>query len=202
MSGTAHEPPTNPPLPFTISLSLKHPALRHLPFGKGVLRHFGAGYATRGIMTGRLAVPIRNLAGVLVAYAGVRPQDLSDWLFPRGFEPGREIFNAHRVLERPERIDGEGLVVVEGILDAFRVVEAGFESVVALLDSEPSHRLLATLSGLASFGRKAVLLLPEGELRERVLVHLAQTIYVRALYPVEKRLWELSAPECSRLILG
>ena len=62
--------------------------------------HFGAGYAPKGIMRGRLAIPIHDRAGTLLAYCGRAVKDESPSLiFPNGFDPRGAIFNAHRIVE-------------------------------------------------------------------------------------------------------
>ena len=65
-------------------------------------------------MAGRIAIPIHDEAGDLVAYAGRWPGD-DGWpegeeryKLPQGFQKSHVLFNLHRVL------DAEHLVVVEG----------------------------------------------------------------------------------------
>ena len=59
---------------------------------------FGAGYAPKGIMRGRLAIPIHDRDGKLLAYCGRTVKDESPTLtFPNGFDPAAVIFNAHRI---------------------------------------------------------------------------------------------------------
>lgn len=65
---------------------------------------FGAGYAPKGIMRGRLAIPIHDSgSGGLVAYAGYCLKgEGPDWLFPKGFDPEAHIFHhPASALERP-----------------------------------------------------------------------------------------------------
>ena len=63
------------------------------------LSYFGAGYAPKGMMQGRLAVPLHDKDGTLVAYVGVamKPEEAKQrYKYPKDFVPDL-IFNAHRV---------------------------------------------------------------------------------------------------------
>ncbi len=56
---------------------------------------FGAGYAPKRIMRGRLAIPIHDRAGALLAYCGPAVKDESPSLiFPNGFDP-LQVLTAH-----------------------------------------------------------------------------------------------------------
>jgi DNA primase len=83
-------------------------------------------------MHGRCVIPIHNLKGELVAYAG-RAIDGSEprYKFPAGFHKSLELFNLHRA-------QGElSIVVVEGFFDCMHVAQAGFPC-VALMGSTMS----------------------------------------------------------------
>ena len=65
---------------------------------------FGLGFCTKGIMAGRVRIPIHDWQGRLVAYAGrwVGPiEDLPEgegkYELPAGFHKELELFNIHRV---------------------------------------------------------------------------------------------------------
>jgi DNA primase len=89
---------------------------------------WGAGYAPKGIMRGRFAVPIHDRAGTLLAYVGVAMSaETSPRLrFPNGFDPRSVIFGADRVKE------GE-LYLVRDPLDVLTAYQSGVENVVAFL---------------------------------------------------------------------
>ena len=62
---------------------------------------FGAGYAPKGILRGRLAIPIHDWrTGTLVAYCGhaVRGED-PKLIFPKDFDPRQHLFGAAEVGE-------------------------------------------------------------------------------------------------------
>ena len=66
-----------------------------------------SGYAAKGIMRGRYAVPLTTKDGTLVAYVGIAvSEEQSPRLhFPNGFEPQSTIFGADRV--RPCQVSRE-----------------------------------------------------------------------------------------------
>lgn len=105
-----------------------HESVRALGLSKETCEHFGAGYAPKGIMRGRLAIPIHDLAGDLVAYCGraVKDGQKPALLFPKGFRPELYLFNVHRIKA------GE-LYCVEDPLDVLVAYENGVENVIAFL---------------------------------------------------------------------
>jgi hypothetical protein len=81
-------------------LQASHAAVQALGVSPETCVHFGAGFAPKGIMRGRLAIPIHDRAGALLAYCGRAVKDESPSLiFPDGFDPRGAIFNAHRIVE-------------------------------------------------------------------------------------------------------
>jgi len=135
-------PPGNPPLerPLT-NLNPNHPYLARRRVNMKTIEHFGIGHCTRGLMRGRIAIPIHNERGELVAYAGRAVDDelareRGRYRLPEGFRKSYVLFNLYRAKEHAER----GLTVVEGFFDVFRVHEAGFRNVVALMGTELSEQ--------------------------------------------------------------
>src|SRR5580704_12651874 len=86
-------------LGFRLSLAW-HPYLHERGLTPQTCREFGVGYCRHGMMQGRIAFPIHDHDGRLVAYAG---RSLSDdpgvpkYLLPRGFCKRQVLFNAWRV---------------------------------------------------------------------------------------------------------
>jgi DNA primase len=108
-------------------LDPEHASLRELGLSKETCEHFGAGYAPKGIMRGRLAIPIHDAEGKLLAYCGRAVKGEEPMLiFPKGFEPDSVIFNAHRI--------GEGnLYVTRDPLSVLTAFENGIDNVVAFM---------------------------------------------------------------------
>jgi len=92
-------------------------------------RAWDAGFASKGIMRGRFAVPVKNLAGDLVAYVGiaVSEEQTPRLLFPAGFKPDAVIFNAHAI----ER--GDTVYVARDPLQVLQASEHGVANVVVFL---------------------------------------------------------------------
>ena len=136
----------NPPLSFALSVNPKHPYLAQRGIEYVTARYFGVGYyAGPGLMAGRLAIPIQDERGRLIAYcgralAGATPR----YSFPAGFQKSCVLFNYHRALKSGSAVDP--LIVVEGFFDCMRVHQAGYPRVAALMGctlAEPQAELLA-----------------------------------------------------------
>ncbi len=68
---SSHPVVINAPLDFVLKgLSQEHPYLRERGFTPETIAHFELGYAGRGLMQGRIAIPLRNQKGELIGYAG------------------------------------------------------------------------------------------------------------------------------------
>ena len=82
-------------------LETDHEVLANLGLSQATLEHFAAGYAPKGILRGRLAIPIHDLNGELVAYCGraVKDGQRPVLVFPKGFDPSLYVFNLHRITD-------------------------------------------------------------------------------------------------------
>lgn len=83
-------------------------------------------------MEGRIAIPIHNVKGEVVAYAGRFPgepsEDTPKYKLPPGFIKSQELFNIDRAAKEPGT-----LVIVEGFFDAMKLHQHGCRKVVALM---------------------------------------------------------------------
>ena len=123
-------------------LQPSHEAVRALGVSPETCAQFGAGFAPKGIMRGRLAIPIHDRAGTLLAYCGRALNDESPALiFPNGFDPRGAIFNAHRIVE------GD-LFLVRDPLQMLTAHESGIENVVAFLTENVTAQQLEQLAAL------------------------------------------------------
>ena len=137
----------NPSLerPLT-GLNPDHPYLVERGLTVPTIKTFEIGYCTRGLMRGRIAIPIHDERGDLVAYAGraVDPAFAAEkgkYRLPDGFKKSFVLFNLHRAVQNADR----HLIVVEGFFDCFKLTQAGAGNVVALMGatlSEAQERLL------------------------------------------------------------
>jgi len=112
--------------------------------GLGVLsdtaEFFECGHAPKGIMRGKLAIPIHDRDGRLIAYCG-RSYDGKALAFPSGFKPEEHIFNAHRVTE------GD-LYLTRDPLEVLLAYENGVENVVSFLTNTIQPLQLEMLASL------------------------------------------------------
>ena len=123
-------------------LQASHEAVQALGVSPETCAHFGAGFAPKGIMRGRFAIPIHDRAGTLLAYCGRAVKDESPSLiFPNGFDPRGAIFNAHRIVE------GD-LFLVRDPLQVLTAHESGIENVVAFLTENVTALQLEQLAAL------------------------------------------------------
>jgi DNA primase len=134
----------NRPLGFALpGLDPTHPYLADRGLTPATIRHFGLGYCARGLLAGRIAIPIHDARGQLVAYVGRWPGHPSPgvprYRFPTNFRKSRVVFNLHRARQIAKARD-EGLVLVEGFFGVFRLHQAGYPNVSALMGSALSSR--------------------------------------------------------------
>lgn len=134
---------TNPPLSFTLNLIADHPYLfNERNLDATTIEHFGLGFCPKGTMAGRIAIPIHDKKGKLVAYVGRRIKDNQDgpdrpkYRFPKGFRKQLLLYNLHRAKDKAKQL--QELIIVEGFFDVFHLYQAGYENVVALMGSAMS----------------------------------------------------------------
>ncbi len=123
-------------------LQASHEAVQALGVSSETCAHFGAGFAPKGIMRGRFAIPIHDRIGTLLAYCGRAVKNESPTLlFPNGFDPRGVIFSAHRI------VDGD-LFLVRDPLQVLTARQSGIENVVAFLTENVTAPQLEQLAAL------------------------------------------------------
>jgi DNA primase len=126
----------NPPLKFKLDkLQREHPYLtQERGLTLETIIDFGLGYFTgdKGMMVGHVVIPIHNVKGELVAYAGrwpgEPPKDTEKYKLPPNFKKLQEVFNLDRAIKEPGP-----LVIVEGFFDVIKLHQHGCKKVVALM---------------------------------------------------------------------
>jgi len=186
---TTEQPLANVPLKFALKyLNADHPYLKERGFTPETLAYFGVGFHSgRGIMNNRIAIPILNIHGELVAYAGrwpgnEPPEGEGKYKLPPGFHKSLEVFNLHRA---KACVREHGLVVVEGYFDVLRLFQFGVCHAVALMGStlsETQEKLIVEAVG--SQGRVTLLL--DGDqsgqaCTQDALERLSQDVFVKAV---------------------
>lgn len=170
----AEAPPrVNVPLTFTLkTLDPGHANLAGLGIAAETLEIFGAGYCARGLLKGRLAIPVLGREGELLAYAGRALEEETEprYLFPPNFNPALEVFNLHRLVAAPQADAPVYLTAeIEGVL---RLVAAGLAEAIGLFDGSLSaEQETAIAEVLGAEGR--LLLVGEG-FADRTVARLAR----------------------------
>lgn len=178
----------NPPLGVTLTLDPKHPYLAGRGLAPETVAEFGLGYCGRGLMRGRIAIPIHDADGNLVAYAGRWPGDEGwpegegKYKLPKGFEKSAVLFNLHRVLRSRRFAESDAVILVEGFFSVFWITQLEcVGNVVALMGRELSERQEALLC--EHFSRVTLLLdgdVPGREATATLLPRLARRVHVKA----------------------
>lgn len=141
LSGSRSEPIERTLQPLTY-LQPSHELVQGLGVAPETAEAFGAGYSPKGIMRGRLAIPIHDRDGRLLAYCGRALKGESPMLtFPNGFDLADVIFNAERV------VAGE-LYLVRDPLQVLVAHESGIDNVVAFLTENIAAQQLEMLTSL------------------------------------------------------
>jgi DNA primase len=92
----------NAPLKFRLDkLERNHPYLiEQRGLTPETIVDFGIGFCSKGMMADRIAIPIHNIKGEVVAYAGRFPgepaEDTPKYKLPPGFRKSQELFNLDR----------------------------------------------------------------------------------------------------------
>jgi DNA primase len=183
------EPVVNAPLKFAFKyLDQDHAYLKERGLTKEAIDYFGVGYhGGKGIMKGRIVIPIMNSQGELVAYAGRWPgSELPDgegkYKLPLGFHKSLEIFNLHHA-KACARV--HGLVLVEGYFDVIRLWQHGICHAAALMGTTLSaHQEALLVDAVGPQGRITLLLDGDQSGRactDELLERLGRRVFVKAV---------------------
>ena len=171
----------NQPLTFTLKLDPTHPYLKERGLNEEIAKFLGLGFCARGVMKGRLGIPIHDAQGNLVAYVGRWPGDElpegePKYKLPAGFQKNLVLFNLHRVA------GADHLVIVEGYWSVFRLYKLGIPAVAlgGCSLSEAQEQLLV------SNGTRSLTLLFDGDEAGRqaqaeLLPRLARRFFVKVV---------------------
>ena len=131
----------NSPLKFILKLDQGNPYLEQRGISKKTVECFGIGFCNRGILQGRIAIPIHDEKGNLIAYAGRNiTNEKPKYKFPRGFNKSLVLFNLHRA-----QLETECLIIVEGFFGCFKIYQAGFQNTIALMGCSASKEQINLL---------------------------------------------------------
>lgn len=175
----------NKPLKFRLDkLDPDHPYLRERGLTPQTIKEFGIGFCEKGMMAGRIAIPISNPEGAVVAYAGRFPgepaEDTPKYKLPQGFRKSLELFNIERARHEPGNTP---LLIVEGFFDCMKLYQHGYRKVVALMGSTMSAAQEELIRKYTNSRSQIVLALDEDEAgqagREDIANRLVRYCFVR-----------------------
>jgi DNA primase len=196
---TANPPPEQPkqdnrpriinaPLDFELkSIDPNHPYLEERGLTHDTIQRFGLGYCNRGLMAGRIAIPLHDGEGRLIGYAGrivdesLIGEDNPKYKLPGTrerdgtvyeFSKGSFLFNGDRI-EAPVA----DLIVVEGFFAVFHLFQCGYASAVALMGSSCSPQQTELIVRLVQPNGR-VWVMPDGD---RAGQHCAESVAMQVL---------------------
>ena len=198
----------NKPLQFRLEkLDRGHPYLAERGLLPETIDEFGIGYCTKGMMTGRIAIPICNAHGAVVAYAGrfvgEPDKDTEKYKLPPGFRKSLEIFNVERAFKEPE---DEPLVIVEGFVGCMLMHQHGHRKVIALMGSSMSDVQEKFIREHTNRNSRIVIVFDEDESgqegRKDVAVRLSKFAFVKTHVFAEENYQaeDLTADEVKELV--
>ena len=202
----------NPALKFKLDkLQPEHPYLtKERGLTQETINDFGLGYFTgdKGLMTGRIVIPIHNVKCELVAYAGrwpgEPPEGTEKYKLPPKFNKLSEVFNLDQAIKEPA---DKPLVIVEGFLDVIKLHQLGWRNAVALMGwfMSPTQEELIRQHAKASH---IIVMLDEDEAgqeaREKIAGRLAKFAFVKVhvFDKPDMQPEHLSVAEVQRLLLN
>ena len=172
----------NPVLKFRLDkLDRTHPYLTERGLTPETIEDFDVGYCSKGMMADRVAIPIRDAEGNVVAYSGrwpgEPPEGTPKYKLPQGFRKSLELFNIDRAIKEPGP-----LVIVEGFFGAMNLHQYGCRKVVALMGSTMSPAQEELIRKHTDRNSQIIVMLDEDEAgkfgREDIAVHLSRFAYV------------------------
>jgi DNA primase len=192
----------NTPLKFRLDkLERNHPYLTERGLAQETIMDFGIGYCAKGMMAERIAIPIHNAEGQVVAYAGRFPgepaEDIPKYKLPQGFRKSLELFNVDRAIkESPD----SPLVIVEGFFDTMKLHQHGCRKVVALMGSTMSAAQEQLIRRCTDRHSQVIVMLDEDEAgragREDIAVRLSRFAFVKVhVFDKEEEQPESLTPE-------
>ena len=173
----------NKPLKFRLDkLEREHPYLAERGLTLETIIDFGIGFCAKGMMAERIAIPIHNPNGEVVAYAGrfpgEPPEGTPKYKLPQGFRKSLELFN----LDRAAKESGP-LVIVEGFFDCMKLHQFGCRKVVALMGSTLSAGQEELIRRHTDSQSQVIVMLDENEAgragREDIACRLAKFCFVK-----------------------
>lgn len=160
--------PENKPLTFQLkNLDQAHAWFEGQGIGPETVKHFGLGFCSKGIMANRIAIPILDHAGQLVAYCGRAVTDEQaveegKYKQPLDFYKSLVVYNLHAQEPGPK-----ALVLVESYKSVWKFHQAGVKRVCALQGASISEEQAEAIIGLLGRGGRAIFMFDGDEAGEK-----------------------------------
>lgn len=192
----------NTPLDFELKeLVAGHPYLAERGLIAETSGHFGLGYCNRGLMAGRIAIPLHDNDGALIGYAGRLVDDAAvdadtpKYKFPGERKRGKIVheFRKSLFVYNGHAIGGpvNDLVVVEGFPSVWWLWQNGHQNVVGLMGASCSIEQAALVAKMVSPAGRVWLFSDGDDAGERcaadVLAKVAPLRLIRWVKPGEGR---------------
>jgi DNA primase len=167
-------------------LKLDHPYLAERGLTPETIAEFGLGFCEKGTMEGRIAIPIHNAGGEVVAYAGRWPgdpgEDTPKYKLPAGFRKSQELFNLHRAMKEPKE---KPLVIVEGFFGCMKFYQHGCRKIVALMGSTMSYAQQDLICQMTAPEGQIMIVLDEDDAgkagRDDIALRLSKFCFVKVI---------------------
>jgi DNA primase len=175
----------NKPLKFRLDkLQSDHPYLIERGLSPETIAAFEVGFCGKGMMAERIALPIHNPDGLIVAYAGrfpgEPPEGTPKYKLPAGFRKSLEVYNIDRAIKEP---GDRPLVIVEGFFDCMKLYQHGCRKVVALMGSTMSTAQEELIRKHTNGASQVIVMLDEDEAgqagRDDIATRLAKFCFVK-----------------------
>jgi DNA primase len=175
----------NKPLKFRLDkLQADHPYLVERGLTPETIAAFEVGFCGKGMMADRIALPIHNPDGLIVAYAGrflgEPPEGTPKYKLPAGFRKSLEVYNIDRAIKEP---GDRPLVIVEGFFDCMKLHQHGCRKVVALMGSTMSTAQEELIRKHTNGRSQVIVMLDEDESgqagRDDIATRLAKFCFVK-----------------------
>jgi DNA primase len=176
----------NKPLGFVLKLANQHPYFAERGLTPETVAEFGLGFCDKGVMSGRIAIPIHNMDSELVGYAGrwpgKPPEERPKYRLPDGFKKASEIYRLAQALREPEEYP---LIIVEGFFDVMKLWQLGIRKTVALMGSSMSATQEQLIIRVTNENSTIIVMFDEDDAgragRDEVLRRLATKAFVRVV---------------------
>lgn len=202
-TATTEKEAVNPPLTFELKdLDSNHSYLQERGLEKETIKEFSLGFCKRGLMKDRVAIPVHNENGELVAYAGRftgdPPKGEPKYKLPPKFRKHLVLYNFHRAREFSGEAE-KSLVLVEGFFDVMKVWQAGIKNVVGLMGTSLSDKQEELLLEVLAPDGKLVLMFDPDEAglkaTEEIKEQLITKFYIKIVDLQEEKAEPDSLPE-------